>query len=90
MPGYRNSIVFSTSCVFRRQGISKDSVIALIEKLARNDGISQEIPDIRNAQKQVEDVFKEDIAIIAGAEHLKHVIYPIIIRQMSYSLKSSR
>jgi P4 family phage/plasmid primase-like protien len=75
--GYRNSIAFSLSCVFRRQGFSKDSVIAIVEKLARNDGISDE-SDIRRAISVVEDVFKEDITIIAGNEHLKHVIYSII------------
>jgi P4 family phage/plasmid primase-like protien len=50
----------------------------VIEGLARNDGISREIPGIRNAQRQVEDIFKEDIAIIAGNEHLRNVIYSII------------
>jgi len=55
--GYRNSIAFSLSCVFRRQGFSKDSVIAIVEKLARNDGISDE-SDIRRAISVVEDVFK--------------------------------
>jgi hypothetical protein len=76
--GCRHSLVFGISCVLRRQGFSKDSVISVIEKLARNDGISQEIPDVRNANKQVEDVFKEDLAIIAGNEHLRNVIYSII------------
>ena len=58
--GSRNSIVFSLSGVFRRQGFSKDSVIAVIDKLARNDGISQE-SDIKNAIAVVEDTFKKDI-----------------------------
>jgi P4 family phage/plasmid primase-like protien len=49
----------------------------VIEKLARNDGISDE-SDIRRAISVVENVFKEDITIIAGNEHLKHVIYSII------------
>ena len=53
------------------------TLISVIAKLARNDGISQEVPDVKNALKQVEDVFKKDIAIIAGTEHLKHVIYSI-------------
>src|SRR5262249_40033053 len=76
--GYRNSLVFAISCVFRRQRITKDSIITLIEKLARNDRNSKEIPDVKKAKEQVESVFEENIAIIAGTEHLKHVIYSII------------
>lgn len=76
-PGHRYPLVFSLSCVLRRQCIGLDSVIHVIENLAKSDGISQEIPDIRNAKKQVEDVFKDDISIIAGNEYLRNVIYSI-------------
>jgi putative DNA primase/helicase len=74
--GHRNFLVFSLSCVFRRQGISKDSVIAVVENLAKNDGISQEA-DIRKAISVVEDAFKDDITIIAGTEYLKQVFNSI-------------
>jgi hypothetical protein len=75
--GYRNPIAFSLSCVFRRQGFSKDSIIAVIEKLARNDEHSQET-DVRSAISVVENVFKEDITIIASNEYLRNVIYSVI------------
>lgn len=74
--GCRDIIVFTLSCVLRRQGMSKDSVIATIDKLASNDGISQE-SDIRKAISVVEDVFKQDEDIIAGNEYLRNALYPI-------------
>lgn len=58
--GRRNVIVLSLSGVFRKHGISKDSTIALIDTLARHDGISQET-DVRKAISVVEETFKKDI-----------------------------
>jgi hypothetical protein len=57
--GCSNVIVFSLSGVLCREGIAKEYVIEVIEKLANNDGISQKT-DIQKAISQVERVFQED------------------------------
>jgi hypothetical protein len=54
--GRRHPIVFGLSGLLHKSGISKDSTIALIETLAKNDKEN----DVRNAVRTVEETFKKD------------------------------
>src|SRR5262249_8578992 len=53
--GRRHPIVFGFSGLLHKSGISKDSIIALVETLAKNDKES----DVRNAIRTVEETFKK-------------------------------
>lgn len=74
--GRGNFIVLSLSGVLRKHVISKNSTIATIETLARNDGISQEI-DVRNAISVVEEMFKKDISNVSGIRFLVESLFSV-------------
>ena len=64
--GRRHPIVFGLSGLLHKSGVSKDSAIALVETLAKNDKES----DVRNALSTVEDTFEKDANVVAGSKYL--------------------
>ena len=75
--GHRNAIVLGLSGPLRKEGISKNSVMALVETLANNDGISDQA-DIRKAMSVVEETYKKDPSSISGKNHFKlNVLLPV-------------
>ena len=64
--GRRHPIVFALSGLLHKSSISKDSAIALIETLAKNDKES----DVRNAASIVEETFEKDSNVVAGSKYL--------------------
>jgi hypothetical protein len=63
--GRRHPIVFGLSGLLHKSGISKVSVIALIETLAKDDKES----DVRNAVRTVEETFAKDASVVAGSKY---------------------
>jgi P4 family phage/plasmid primase-like protien len=64
--GRRYPIVFGLSGLLHKCGITKDSAIALIETLAKNDTES----DVRNAFSTVEGTFAKEASVVAGSKYL--------------------
>src|SRR5438093_1734461 len=64
--GRRHPIVFGLSGLLHKSNISKDSAIAAIELLAKDDSAS----DVRNAKSTVEETFKKNVNIVAGSKYL--------------------
>ena len=64
--GRRHPIVFGLSGLLHKSSISKDSAIALIETLAKNDKES----DVRNAVSTVEETFQKDANVVAGSKYV--------------------
>ena len=64
--GHRHTIVFGLSGLLHKSGVSKDSAIALIETLAKDDKES----DVRNAVSTVEETFEKDANVVAGSRYL--------------------
>ena len=63
--GRRHPIVFGLSGVLHKSGISRDSAIALMEELAKNDKES----DVRNAVSTVEQTFGKVVNIVPGSKY---------------------
>lgn len=64
--GRRHPIVFGLAGLFHKSNISKDSAMAVIESLAKDDSSSE----VRNAKGTVEDVFGKNANVVAGCKYL--------------------
>jgi P4 family phage/plasmid primase-like protien len=74
----RNGIVFGVSGILHVEGISKDSAMALIDKIARNDGISREV-DIQKAKTIVENTFRKERQVVCGKDFfVQNILLPLI------------
>ena len=71
MKGRRHHIVFGLSGLLHKSNVSKDSAIALIETLAKNDKDS----DVRNAVSTVEGTFEKDANVVAGSKYLLDALF---------------
>ena len=71
--GRRHPIVFGLSGLLHKSGISKDSAIALVETLAKNDKES----DVRNAVRTVEETFKKYAKIVPGSKYLLEALIAV-------------
>ena len=60
--------------LLHKSGVSKDSAIAIIETLAKNDKGS----DVRNAVSTVEETFKKDANVVAGTKYLLEALFAAI------------
>jgi hypothetical protein len=72
--GRKHPIVFGLSGLPHKSSISKDSAIALIETLAKNDKES----DVRNAVSTVEETFEKDANVVAGTKYLLEALFAAI------------
>ena len=71
--GRRDPFVFGLSGL-HKSGVSKDSAIALIETLAKNDKES----DVRNAVSTIEETFQKDANVVTGSKYLLDVLVAAI------------
>ncbi|PWU80254.1 MAG: hypothetical protein DLM72_13050 [Candidatus Nitrosopolaris wilkensis] len=63
--GRRHPIVFGLSGLLHKCSVSKDSAIAVIEELAKNDNAA----DVRKAVSSVEETFKQNANMVAGSKY---------------------
>ncbi|NAL78183.1 DNA primase family protein [Nitrososphaera sp. AFS] len=68
--GRRHPIVFGLAGLFHKCNISKDSAMAVIELLAKDNSSS----DVRNARGTVEEVFGKNANIVAGSKYLLNAL----------------
>jgi P4 family phage/plasmid primase-like protien len=73
LKGRRHMIVFGLSGLFHRFNISKDSAIAVIETLAKEDAEQ----DRRKAVSTVEETYQRDPKLVAGSRYLLDALYHV-------------